>query len=235
MRQRTGQEVDDDFRGFMTSRWSRLLRAAYLLTGNHHDAEDLTQAAFARAYAKWERVDNSDNPDAYMWRILVHTNADRLRRTRLRELLTAHIPDRATVDGTGRIETRSILVEALARLPRRQRTVIVLCYFEDMSHAQAAEVLGTKATTVRSQVARALAKLRVDGALTSAQAPTAPASPPLDDETPGPPAAECAKPHDSAVTRSRPEPPSSPRPGRSRPPSTPNPPEASDTSKAVTA
>ncbi|WTW92738.1 SigE family RNA polymerase sigma factor [Streptomycetaceae bacterium NBC_01309] len=159
------EDADRAFQGFMTSRWARLRRAAFLLTGNFHDAEDLAQAALVRVYVKWDRVSASDEIDAYVWRILVHANADRLRRRRIRELLGVGAPERAGDDRTGEVDARRSLVDALGRLPVRQRTVLVLCFFEDMSHAQAAEVLGTRASTVRSQVVRALARLRADGTL----------------------------------------------------------------------
>ncbi|MGW0662963.1 SigE family RNA polymerase sigma factor [Streptodolium elevatio] len=165
MRAARHDDADRAFQGFMTSRWDRLRRAAYLLTGNFHDAEDLAQAALVRVYVKWDRVSTSNEIDAYVWRILVHTNADRVRRRRIRELLGVGAPEQAGDDRTGQVDVRRSLLDALGRLPVRQRTVLVLCYFEDMSHAQVAEVLGTKASTVRGQVTRALARLRADGTL----------------------------------------------------------------------
>lgn len=157
---------DAEFREFMVSRWPRLLRAATLLTGHHHDGEDLAQSALARVYAKWDRVAKSEQIDAYVWRILVNTHANQLRRKRLRELVSGRVPESAGDDATNDVDSRDALIRALAALPRRQRAVVVLCFFEDMSHAQAAAVLGTTASTVRSQVTRAIAKLRADAVLT---------------------------------------------------------------------
>ncbi|MDI2125543.1 SigE family RNA polymerase sigma factor [Yinghuangia seranimata] len=171
------KNTDEDFRAFMASRWPRLLRAARLLTGNHHDAEDLVQAALSRAYVKWDKVEKSDQIDAYVWRILVNTHATRLRRTRLRELLSPRVPEPVHDDATGQVDARDALVGALTRLPRRQRTVLVLCFFEDMSPAQAAAVLGTTASTVRSQSARAIATLRADGTLAALREPARPINP----------------------------------------------------------
>lgn len=164
MKQRNDQN-EESFRAFMVSRWPSLLRTAYLLTGNHHDAEELAQTALARSYAKWDRVQRSDDVDAYVWQIMIHVNVDRLRRRKVREWVSGFIPDTPVPDRTGEIHERSLLLEALARLPYRQRAAVTLCYFADLTHAQAAAVLGTRPSTVRSQVARALARLRQDDVL----------------------------------------------------------------------
>jgi RNA polymerase sigma-70 factor (sigma-E family) len=156
---------DAEFRGFMAHRWPSLLRTAYLLTGSHHDAEDLAQSALAKAYAKWDRVRASDDPAAYVRKILVHTHADRYRKLRVREWLTGRLPDHPVQDPAALADDRAALVQALSRLPARQRAAVVLCYFEDMTHAQVAVVLGTRPGTVRGQISRALTKLREDGVL----------------------------------------------------------------------
>ncbi|MFJ6632579.1 SigE family RNA polymerase sigma factor [Streptomyces sp. NPDC091376] len=164
-------DIDEDFRGFMVGRWSRLLRTAHLLTGNHHDAEELVQGTLARAYVKWDQVRRSDDVDAYVWRIMIHSNADRFRRRRVREWFTTRLPDTAVADHTSRVEERDVLVDALARLPARQRAAVVLRYFEDLTDTQAAAALGTRAATVRSQVTRGLANLRQDPSLAALAAP----------------------------------------------------------------
>ncbi|WP_406298555.1 SigE family RNA polymerase sigma factor [Embleya sp. NBC_00888] len=157
---------DAEFRDFMSSRWSHLLRTAFLLTGgNHHDAEDLAQSTLARVYAKWERVRHSENIDGYVRQIMVNVHTDRHRRRRVREWITARVPDVATSDRTGRLADRDVLLTALARLPARQRAAVVLSYFEDMSQAEVAAALGVGLGTAKSQVSRGLAKLRQDGAL----------------------------------------------------------------------
>jgi RNA polymerase sigma-70 factor (sigma-E family) len=170
------REIDEEFSGYVASRWSRLLRAAFLLTGNHHDAEELLQSALARAYVKWAQVQRSEDVDAYVWRIIVHSNVDRFRRRRVREWMTAHLPEASIADQAHEIEQRDVLLAALARLPPRQRSAVVLCYFEDLTHDQAAAALGTKAGTVRSQVSRALAKLRSDPAVVALVGKVAPAT-----------------------------------------------------------
>ncbi|MEO3973973.1 SigE family RNA polymerase sigma factor [Streptomyces sp. CAU 1734] len=152
--------AEAEFQAFVVSRWPRMLRTARLLTGHHHDAEDLVQSALATAYAKWERVVRADDPDAYVWRIMINTNTDRLRRNRAREWLTARFPESAAPDRTDRIADRGELMAALHRLPARQRAVIVLRYLEDRSESEVATLLGTRVGTVRSHAARALRKLR---------------------------------------------------------------------------
>ncbi|MCZ7416361.1 MULTISPECIES: SigE family RNA polymerase sigma factor [unclassified Streptomyces] len=156
------KSAEDDFRSFVEGRWPRLLRTAYLLTGHHQDAEDLVQAALARAYTRWERVRNARDPEAYVWRILINTNADRIRRRRLGEWLTQWLPERAAPDRTDQLVERSLLLDALRRLPARQRATVVLRYLEDRSETEVAELLGTGVGTVRSHTARALARLRAE-------------------------------------------------------------------------
>lgn len=168
---------DDEFHRFMTDRWPSLVRTAYLLTGSHHDAEDLAQNALARAYVKWDHVTHSDDMAAYVRRIMIHAHADRFRRRAAREWFTPRLPETPVADRTAHVERRSALMDALARLPVRQRSVVVLCYFEDMTHAQVAAALGTRTSTVRSQITRGLAKLRADGVLAAmAQHPATPPS-----------------------------------------------------------
>ncbi|MFC9327878.1 SigE family RNA polymerase sigma factor [Kitasatospora sp. NPDC057015] len=163
-----GDSTDDEFRAFMTNRWPSLLRTAYLLTGSHHDAEDIAQGALATAYAKWSRVRRSDDVAAYVRQIMVHQHIDRFRRRSVREWLTDRLPHSPVADESGRVADHDALVAALAGLPARQRAAVVLCYFEDMTHDQVAAVLGTRAGTVRGQISRALARLRENGALADA-------------------------------------------------------------------
>ncbi|NYI04522.1 SigE family RNA polymerase sigma factor [Allostreptomyces psammosilenae] len=158
-------QADEEFSSFVAARWTRMVRTAYALTGNHHDAEDLVQQTMANAYARWGRVSGADNPDAYVWRMVLNANVDRLRRARLREWLTTRIPDTPQPDPTHETDRRSVLLSALRRLPRRQREAVILRYVADLSETQAAAVLGSSVGTVKSQASRGLAKLRQDGAL----------------------------------------------------------------------
>ena len=160
------------FEEFMTSRWAGLVRLAFGLTGDRWLAEDLAQTALASAYASWWRVSRADDPDAYVRRILINASKGRWRRTRVAEQAAgspADVPDQAE-DPSVAIGERSALLKALGALPPRQRAVVVLRYWEDLSDAQAAALLGCSASTVRSQAARALAKLRASGALVDASA-----------------------------------------------------------------
>jgi RNA polymerase sigma-70 factor (sigma-E family) len=155
------------FEEFMTSRWPGLVRLAFGLTGDRWLAEDLAQTALVNAYASWWRVRRADDPDAYVRRILINASKNRWRRSRVAEQHAeppAEVPDPAPDPATA-IGERSALLKALGELPPRQRAVIVLRYWEDLSDAQAAALLGCSASTVRSQAARALAKLRASGAL----------------------------------------------------------------------
>jgi RNA polymerase sigma-70 factor (sigma-E family) len=160
----------DEFGEFMAARWPGLVRLAYGLTGDRWLAEDVAQAALASAYAAWWRVRRADDPDAYVRRILVNTSNRRFRRRRVAEHTRepAELPDLADLavaDPADRIGQRSALLSALRELPRRQRAIVVLRYWEDLSDAQVATALGCAEATVRSQACRALAKLRGSAAL----------------------------------------------------------------------
>jgi RNA polymerase sigma-70 factor (sigma-E family) len=157
----------DEFGQFMAARWPGLVRLAYALTGDRWLAEDVAQAALASAYAAWWRVRRADDPDAYVRRILVNTSHRRFRRRRVAEQARepAELPDLSVADPADLIGQRSALLSALRELPRRQRAVVVLRYWEDLSDAQVAASLGCAEGTVRSQASRALAKLRGSTAL----------------------------------------------------------------------
>ena len=149
----------------MTSRWPGLVRLAFGLTGDRWLAEDLAQTALASAYASWRRVRRADDPDAYVRRILINASKGRWRRHRVSEHPAETAPEATVTDPTASVDNRSALFSALQELPQRQRAVVVLRYLEDLTDAQAAALLGCSASTVRSQAARALAKLRASGAL----------------------------------------------------------------------
>ncbi len=172
---RGGDGVDaqheEQFRVFALSRWPRLVRTAYLLTGDRHEAEDLVQIALTKAYRSWRRVQRSDNADAYVRQILVTCNKDRFRKKRVATWLTAALPEQSVAaDPVARSEERQRLMWALSTLPRRQRAVVVLRYWEDLPESEVAEILGCSPGTVKSQASKALGKLR---AVLSADALTA--------------------------------------------------------------
>ncbi|WTW98897.1 SigE family RNA polymerase sigma factor [Streptomycetaceae bacterium NBC_01309] len=159
--------VDEaEFREYAAARWERLVRTAYLLIGDRHLAEDLAQSALEQAYAGWHRVSRSGNRDAYVHRILVRCNARRFRKRRVDERLTAAVPDTATaVDPHAGVDIRPALLAALAELPSRQRAVIVLRYWSDLSEQDVATAVGCSVGTVKSQASKGLAKLRAHPAV----------------------------------------------------------------------
>jgi RNA polymerase sigma-70 factor (sigma-E family) len=150
-----------DFAEFVTASSGRLLRTAFLLTGNRHDAEDLVQSAYARLFPRWVRISAMEQPYAYARRVLVTQHISQSRRRRLRELLVRVPPDvaEAPVDRDDELVIRA----AVAALPSRQRAVFVLRYWEDLPEAEIAAVLGCSRGTVKSQAAKALASLRHNG------------------------------------------------------------------------
>lgn len=152
-----------DFEDFVTARSSALLRTAYLLTRDHALAEDLLQTALTKAYLAWSRIDGS--PEAYVRKILVNTYTSWWRRKWNGEHPTDELPEQVDADSGRDVTAGMDLWDALAQLPRRQRAVVVLRYFEDLTEAETAEALGCSVGTVKSQASRALAKLRVDPAL----------------------------------------------------------------------
>ena len=157
--------VDDaSFEEFVAGSSARLFTMALLLTGRHRaEAEDLLQDVLERAYRRWGRIIRKGGPEPYVRQMLVNGAADRWRRLRqLREEpLVPGSAGAAAGDQAGEIADRDLLLRALAELPPRQRAVLVLRYFEDLSEAQAAAVMGCSVGAVKSQASRALARLRV--------------------------------------------------------------------------
>jgi RNA polymerase sigma-70 factor (sigma-E family) len=153
------------FEAFVAARGDRLLRVAYLLTRDHALAEDLLQTALVRSWRAWRRIDG--DPEAYVRRVLVNTYATWWRRRWNGERPTETLPepDVAGRDPAEGHAERADVWAALGRLPRRQRAVVVLRYYEGLTEAETAEVLGCSVGTVKSQASRALAKLRVDPSL----------------------------------------------------------------------
>lgn len=156
---------DPGFHDYVAARSPALLRTACLLTGNLADAEDLLQAALAKTYLAWRRIEDFGSLDGYVRRAMVNTHISWWRRRRLEEYPTDEIPDQPVADHAGDSETHDSLRRALRRLPERMRAAVVLRYYEDMSEAEIADVLGISLGTVKSTVSRAVAKLRIDAEL----------------------------------------------------------------------
>jgi RNA polymerase sigma-70 factor (sigma-E family) len=151
-----------DFDAFVAARSDALMRTAYLLTRDHALAEDLLQSALAKSWFAWSRI--TGHPEPYVRRVLVNTYASWWRRKWNGELATEDLPENAEATTDGR-ESSHDLWQAVGRLPRRQRAVVVLRYFEDLSDAETARLLGCSVGTVKSQTSKALAKLRIDPAM----------------------------------------------------------------------
>jgi RNA polymerase sigma-70 factor (sigma-E family) len=148
----------ESFESFVAARSSALLKTAYLLTQDSHLAEDLLQTALAKTWRAWSRIDT--NAEAYVRRVLVNTYASWWRRHWNGEAPTDVLPDVA--QGPDDVASKGDLGTALRRLPKRQRAVIVLRYFDDLTEVETARLLGCSVGTVKSQTSKALAKLRVD-------------------------------------------------------------------------
>ena len=147
------------FEEFVAGRGQALQRFGYALTGDWALAEDLLQTALARAYPRWSRIQR-DDPEAYVRKIMVNTWSSWWRRRWRGEVPSGQLPDAAGPDNYSSVDSRQALRAALAKLPPRQRAVVVLRYHQDLSEAQVAELLGVTVGTVKSQGAKALAALR---------------------------------------------------------------------------
>jgi RNA polymerase sigma-70 factor (sigma-E family) len=144
---------------YVGARWTTLYRTAYLLAGNHADAEDLAQAALVKAYLSWPKVTAASSPDAYVRRILTNVFLSARRPLRVtRERLVDRPPEIA--EPAGDEHDRMVLWPHVAALPPRQRAVIVLRYYEDLTEQQIADTLGCSPGTVKSTASDALRTLR---------------------------------------------------------------------------
>jgi RNA polymerase sigma-70 factor (sigma-E family) len=158
---------EDDFRQYVAARQRALLRTAWLLTGDWGAAEDLVQTALVRAWPHWGRIGGGRGADAYLRKIMVNTSTDWRRRRWRGEVPTAQLPEAAQAEDHSGDATalQQALLAGVRALPPRQRAVVVLRYFEDLSEASTAEILGCSVGTVKSQASRALATLRRNPAL----------------------------------------------------------------------
>jgi RNA polymerase sigma-70 factor (sigma-E family) len=145
------------FDEFVATRSQVLLRTAYLLTGEHALAEDLLQTALAKCWFAWGRIDGP--PEPYVRRVITTTYATWWRRKWKAERPTGELPE-VVAEADTSVEDRDALWRALATLPRRQRAVVVLRYYEDLSEAQTAMVLGCSVGTVKSQLHKAIKSLQ---------------------------------------------------------------------------
>ena len=140
--------------------WPRLVRTAYAVSGDLGVAEDAVQTAFAKAYRSWWRISRLEAPTAYLRRMVVNEVVNDRRRARRRhEVTSAEPPERAGVGGDDPFAHDEVW-QAISSLPPRQRAVLVLRYYEDLSEQQIADALGCRPGTVKSQASAALSTLR---------------------------------------------------------------------------
>jgi RNA polymerase sigma-70 factor (sigma-E family) len=152
-----GPEFDDVYAAW----WPRLLRTAYAVSGDLGIAEDAVQTAFAKAYRSWRRISRLEAPEAYLRRMTVNEVLNDRRRARRRhEITSAEPPERAGSGSPDDGLAHDELWRAIITLPPRQRAVLVLRYYEDLSEQQIADALGCRPGTVKSQASAALAALR---------------------------------------------------------------------------
>jgi RNA polymerase sigma-70 factor (sigma-E family) len=152
-------DQDREFDEFAVTAWPRLRWTAYLLTGDEHLAEDLAQTTLVKTYAAWKRVRRRE---AYSFarRTLVNTNIDRMRRRHFREVPATERHDHAVSGQTDGVDDTDLIVRLLGGLSPRERRVLVLRHYWDLSESTVADELGISVGTVKSTASRALAKVR---------------------------------------------------------------------------
>ncbi|GHH05999.1 SigE family RNA polymerase sigma factor [Streptomyces lanatus] len=166
-RQTRSSATYPSFTSYVRARQPVLLRTARSLTANPSDAEDLLQTALTKTYVAWERIEDHRALDGYVRRALLNTRTSQWRKRKVDEFACDELPEPEPVAGqdTDPAEQQALhdaMWRAIMRLPARQRAMVVLRYYEDLSEVQTAEVLGVSVGTVKSAVSRALGKLRED-------------------------------------------------------------------------
>jgi RNA polymerase sigma-70 factor (sigma-E family) len=151
-------DLDNDFAEYARTSGAQLRRTAYLLCRDWDLAADLTQTTLARMFVHWKRISRRDNPHAYARKVLSRTFLDHHRLKRSHEVVTSEFAD--SPDRAHDPDLRMTLIDALGRIPPRDRAIVVLRYWEDLSIESVAEILGLPAGTVKSQSARSLTQLR---------------------------------------------------------------------------
>jgi RNA polymerase sigma-70 factor (ECF subfamily) len=152
-------DIDEDFRQFVAVRSAGLLRTAYLMVGDWAHAEDVLQTALTKTYLAWRRLGGIEAVDSYARRVVVTTATSWWRRRWHSERPSSELPEQSVDPSDGWAE-REALWGHVRALPARQRAVLVLRYYEDLTETQTADILGVSVGTVKSQTARALRTLR---------------------------------------------------------------------------
>ena len=154
-------DSNHDFVEFVSARWTRLFRTAYLLTADARAAEDLLQGALEKTYSRWPRVSRMEAPEAYVRKVMVNAVISAGRRPGWgREWLRGALPEQAVpAEDSGALD-HAVLWPLVCALPERQRAVVVLRYYEDLTEAETAQVLGCAVGTVKAHAHHALRALR---------------------------------------------------------------------------
>ncbi|MER5438305.1 SigE family RNA polymerase sigma factor [Streptomyces sp. NPDC002790] len=161
----TAYSAYPSFASYVRARQPVLLRTARSLTSNPCDAEDLLQTALAKTYVAWDRIEDHRALDGYVRRALLNTRTSQWRKRKVDEFVCDELPEHReapTGDPAEQQALHDAMWRAITKLPARQRAMVVLRYYEDLSEAQTAQVLGVSIGTVKSAVSRALGKLRED-------------------------------------------------------------------------
>src|SRR5262249_26585293 len=143
--------IDEDFAEFVAARWASLYRLAYLLAASPTGAEDLLQTTLEKAYVNWSRIGQMEYPEAYVRRMIATTLVSSRRRAWNGERPTDELPEAVGDTSEEPLLDRHLFWPLVCALPARQRAVIVLRYYEDLTEAQIADVLGCAPGTVKSQ------------------------------------------------------------------------------------
>ena len=152
---------DEEFTAYLHARQPNLLRTAYLLTGDRHQAEDVLQNSLAKLYLAWDKVRDANSVDAYVRRIMVNENNSLWRRGwKKREFTPEHLPEPSPHRDEYDEGNSAELWRVVQTLPPKARAVVVLRYYEQLSESETADVLGISVGTVKSQCSRALSALR---------------------------------------------------------------------------
>jgi RNA polymerase sigma-70 factor (sigma-E family) len=156
----SGPESAREFTEFVQARGTALARTAYLIVGDEHRAEDVLQTALAETYVRWRHIRRPEAAEAYVRKAIVTTNAAWWRRRASRELVHDTLPEGINSDRADELADRHTMLPMLRQLSPRQRAVIVLRFFDDLSEADTAELLGCSVGSVKQHTARGLDRLR---------------------------------------------------------------------------
>ncbi len=154
-------DSQSSFHDFVQARIAALSRVAFLLSGDAHLAEDLVQQTLIKVASRWERLVTQGDPEPYVRRVLYHQHISWWRRHRREAAPTAELPERARPDHSDDVDISLSLGGALAQLAPKQRAVLVLRFYEDLTEQQTAAVLGCSVNTIKSQTRDALRRMRV--------------------------------------------------------------------------